>query len=239
MQKYWLLMLSLCSSAYAIEIAAFSKAKGQAVPPSWHVMGLPEQYNKPLTKFELVELPERVLQLKAEKSWGTLVHEVSDSVTPGAKLHWRWRLDQALPKADVRVKASEDSALKICASFKMPLEQVPFGERTLIRLAQLTAKAPIPTAVLCYTWGSKEPLGTEQTSLYTARVRFIVLANESTPLKTWQSQERDVYADFRKLFGSESGTVPPLSAIMIGADSDNTASTSLGFVDDVQWRPAP
>jgi hypothetical protein len=222
----------------AAELASFSKTPGAAVPAPWQVISLPERYNKPVTQFDLTDVDgAHVLRVKADKSWGSLAHPVKQAVTPETTLRWRWRLEQPLPKSDIHAKSTEDGALKVCLSFDMPAENIPSGERFLFRLAQTFSREKIPTATLCYLWGSKEAIGYEQASLFTARVRFIVVANESSPLKTWQSKERNIHADFLKAFGQEAGTVPALSAILIGADADNTQGSSLGYVGDVQLIP--
>jgi Protein of unknown function (DUF3047) len=225
----------LSASASAAGIVAFSSTTGSQPPAPWHVVGLPERYNKPVTQFDLVDVDgAHVLRVRAEKSWGSVVHPVKEAVKPNSVLRWRWQLVQPLAKADIHAKPTEDSPLKVCLSFDMPAENIPSGERALFRLAQFLSKEKIPTATLCYIWGNKEAMGYEQASLFTARVRFVVVANESTPLKTWQTKERNIHADFLKAFGHEAGTVPALSAILVGADADNTQGSSDGYVGDVQ-----
>lgn len=225
----------LSANAWAASIGAFSSTPGSQAPTPWQIVGLPERYAKPVSQFDLVDVDGvHVLRVRAEKSWGSLVHPVKEAIKPNTILRWRWRLEQPLPKADIHAKATEDSPLKICLSFDMPVENIPSGERTLFKFAQFLSKEKIPTATLCYIWGAKEAIGYEQASLFTARVRFIVLANESTPLKTWAIKERNVYADFIKAFGQEAAIVPAVSAIVIGADADNTQGSSYGYVGDVQ-----
>ena len=220
--------------AHAASIAAFSSEPGSQPPKPWQVVGLPERFAKPLTQFDLTDVEgTHVLRVKADKSWASLVHPVSESVKPNTVLRWRWRLDQPLPKSDIHTKATEDGALKVCLSFDMPLENIPAGERSLFKFVQFFSKEKIPTATLCYLWGSKEAIEYQQASLFTARVRFIVLANEGVALKTWATKERNIYVDFLKAFGHEAHAVPALSALIIGADADNTGGSSLGYVGDV------
>lgn len=221
--------------AGAASVTAFSSVQGSQPPAPWIAAGLPERYKIPITQFDLTEHDgARVLRVRTDKSWGSVVHRVNEPVKPNTAIRWRWRLDQPLPKADIRSKESEDSPLKVCLSFDMPVDKIPSGERALFKLAQLFASEKIPTATLCYVWGNKEAVGYEQASLFTNRVRFIVVANDATPLKTWVSNERNVHADFLTAFGQETQTVPALSAILVGADSDTTLGLSLGYAGDVQ-----
>jgi hypothetical protein len=49
-----------------------------------------------------------------------------------------------------------------------------------------------------------------------------------------------VAADFAQLFADElpqGAAVPPVRAVLIGADSDNTGAQSAGWVRDLQWQP--
>ena len=230
----------LGANGRAAGLSAFSSAPGSQPPVPWQVVGLPNRSEKPVTQFDLTDVDgAHALRVRADKSWGSLVHPTKDAVKPGTMLRWRWRLDQPLPKADIHAKATEDSPLKVCVSFDMPVDKIPGAERTMFRFAQFMAREKLPTATLCYIWGAKEAIGYEQASLFTARVRFVVLANESTPLKTWASKERDIYADFMKAFGHEAGTVPALIAIVIGADADNTLGQSYGYVGDLQLLASP
>jgi Protein of unknown function (DUF3047) len=235
-----LLLAALCPVVQAASPPAFSKASAGSAPAPWRVIGLPERYAKPLTQFDIVELAgSKVLRVKADQSWGTLAIGSSppEPVSPQTTLKWLWRLDQALPLADLSRKTTEDSALKVCVSFDMPADSIPSGERALFKLVQFFTRDKIPTATLCYVWAHKESIGHAQASPVTNRVRYIVLANASTALQTWHAQERNLHADFLKAFGHEAGIVPARNAIVLGADSDNTTASSLGYVGDVQVAP--
>ena len=230
----------LCPLAQAASLPAFSTANAGPAPAPWRVIGLPERYAKPITQFEVVDLSgAKVLRIKADQSWGTLAlgSTPPEPVSPQTTLKWRWRLDQALPQADLSRKATEDAALKVCVSFDMHADSIPAGERTLFKLAQFFTRDKIPTATLCYVWAHKEAVGHAQASPVTNRVRYLVLANASTALQTWHAQERNLHADFLKAFGHEVGMAPARTAIVLGADSDNTAAVSVGYIGDVQVLP--
>ena len=202
---------------------------GEQPQAPWHVVGLPAQA-KPLTRFSMVSLDgQRVLKVEAQASYGNLVHPVLEN--PGAhRLSWRWRLDEGLPGADLRRKDGDDSPVKICALFDLAMSAVPFVERQVLRVARLRTDEVLPAASVCYVWDSRLPAGTVLDNAYTRRVRMVVLRGPDAPLHTWVTETRDVWADFKRLFGDEADVPPPLVGVAIGADADNTLAHSLAHV---------
>jgi hypothetical protein len=222
----------------ATQPASFSTGKLGAVAAQWKLQTLPERYAKPATEFAIVDLDRRqVLEVKAEKSWGSLGFALQSTISPNTQLNWTWRLDQALEKADIRQKPTEDSPLKVCASFDMPVSAIPGIEQAGFRFAQLLTRERLPTATICYVWGNIEPVNLIQASLFTRRVVFIVVDNKESSAKTWITHSRNLHADFLKAFGAETLTVPPVRAILVGADSDNTTGQSMGYISDLKLKP--
>lgn len=198
------------------------------------MVGLPQQ-SKPLTRFSVLEQDgQRVLRVEADNAYGNLVHALKD--TRAGTLAWRWRVDQPAAGADLKRKRGDDVALKVCAFFDMPMSQVPFVERQLLRIASSRAGEKLPTATLCYAWDATLPQGTLLHNAYTHRVRYIV--THGTP-KQWREETHDLAADFQRAFGDEAQEVPPLTAIVVGADTDNTGSHSIGHVSELRLQSAP
>lgn len=207
---------------------------GDAAPPAWRPIALPPSKGIPATVFTVAGTgAERALLVRTQASYGNLVHAWQG---PARMLRWRWRLEQALPAADLRSKAGDDVALKVCLLFDMPLAALPFGERTALSLARAVSGEPLPSATLCYVWDTRLPPGTLLPNAYSARVRYLVL--DSGPSRAgWQVHERDVAADFLRAFGAESAQVPPLTAVAVGGDSDNTGGSSAGLINGLSLAP--
>jgi hypothetical protein len=213
-------------------LVPLESAAGAAPPEPWRVVGLPKKF--PLTGFELVEAAgERALRITTDGSYGNLVHAWQG---PARTLQWRWRLERPLAAADLRSKQGDDVALKVCLLFDLPLSALPFGERTTLALARAVSGEALPAATLCYVWDTRLPVGTLLPNAYSERVRYLVLSS-GPPVPGWQSHRRDVAADFLRAFGHESAQVPPLSAVAVGADADNTRGSSLGWVTGLSLSP--
>lgn len=212
---------------------------GERVGSGWQFSGLPDQ-TLPRTRYESVLLDgQRVLRVEAQGSYGHLVHDLPPSTAPASgQLVWRWRLDRPNPQADLRVKAGDDVALKVCASFDLPLAQVPFVERQVLRLARSRTGQALPAATVCYVWAPSLPAGTVLDNVYSRRLRMVVVRGQGDALGAWAQERRDVAADLRRLFGDELGAaLPPLTAIAVSADADNTGADSLGHVAAVALQP--
>jgi hypothetical protein len=234
-------MVCATASAFAQSLSPLVPPDG-AAPSTWRFVGFPKsKADLPATRFELADVQgERALKVSTRASYGTWVHDLNNA-EPG-RLQWRWRLDQALTGgkglADILTKAGDDAALKVCVMFDHPLDRVPFVERTLLRIARSLSGEDLPAATLCYVWDSVHPAGLQGPNPYTPRVRFITLQGKGAGLAQWQTETRDVAADFAKLFAEEwpaGAAVPKVRAVLVGADSDNTGAESVGWVKALNW----
>ncbi|MBT9553667.1 MAG: DUF3047 domain-containing protein [Hydrogenophaga sp.] len=221
-----------------------------ALNPAWRFVGFPKrQADLPATRFSAGRVDgQPALQVVTASSYGSLVHDLKGA--PPARLRWRWRLDQPLTGGqtppDLTTKAGDDAALKVCVMFDHPLERVPFVERTVLRMARSVSGEPLPAATLCYVWDSGHAAGRQGDNPYSRRVRYLSLRGSETPASQWVAEDRDVARDFITLFADElpQGAqtpltgVPKVGTVLIGADSDNTASRSSGWVADLGWGPA-
>jgi Protein of unknown function (DUF3047) len=211
-------------------------AEGLRLGPGWRVAGLPQQ-KMPLTRYAVAEVDGReAVRLQASASYGNLVFDLPGQPAP-ARLRWSWRLDQPNAAVDLMRKEGDDAAAKVCLSFELPLERVPFMERQVLRLARSRAGEALPAATLCWVWGRAEAREAVLANPYSRRVRVIVLRNQSDATGRWFDEDRDVAADWRRTFGDESDEVPPLAAAIVAADADNTGAASVAHVAGLRFGP--
>lgn len=202
-------------------------------PAPWHLVGLPQQA-KPWTRFDSVTLDgQRVLRIEADASYGNLVHPLHEEVGAPHRLSWRWRLDEPNLLADLTRRAGDDSPVRVCAMYDLPLQAVPFVERQVLRVARLRSGEVLPAASVCYVWDARLAAGAVLANAFTRRIRYVVLEGPQAPLHQWLPEKRDIDADFLRLFGDETRSVPPLLGIAIGADADNTRAHSVAHLADL------
>ena len=171
--------LAVCTLAQADSVEAlrpFSNARSEQPPAPWHFTSLP---NKTPTRFEVVQQGnQRVLKVEADQSYGNLVHRTLVPLQSEPTLAWRWRVDQFVQGADLRTKAGDDGAAKLCVFFDFPADRLSFAERAKLTLARAASGEDVPSEVLCYVWDNKEPKGTSLVNAFTNRMRMLVLEFE-------------------------------------------------------------
>ena len=210
-------------------------AVGATPTAPWHVVGLPQQ-TKPFTRFSVVDIDgKRAIKIEADESYGNLAHPVQMAVP--AHLAWQWRIEKPLENADLRQRSGDDTAVKVCVSFDHSIDNIPFTDRQILRIARGKTTEPVPAATVCYVWDAKLAAGTTLDNAFTRRMRYIVLESGTDRLNKWVAEKRDVGADFLKLFRDESTTVPPIVGVAVGADSDNTQSHSVAYVSGIALEP--
>ncbi len=213
----------------------FSTMAAGLVTAPWRVVGLPDQ-KFPLTRFAITLSGNTpVLRLQADASYGNLVFDMQATTLPAAALlRWRWQLERAPEGANLRRKDGDDVPLKVCALFDMALDGMSFGEQTKLRIARAISGAPLPAATLCYVWDRQLPVGAVLPNIFSPRVRYLVVSQGPAMPGQWIAIERNLASDFMAAFGQETAVLPPLLALAVGADTDNTGSASLSYVGDLR-----
>lgn len=230
-------LTAMCVAAASADsiVAPFGPTGAPPAAP-WKLIGLPGQ-TKPFTRFQVAEVDgHHALRVEADASYGNVVDPLQRD---GAHLHlaWQWRVEELVAASDLTTRQGDDTALKVCTLWDMPLDAVPFVERQLLKVARGRSADPLPAATVCYVWDAHLAIGTTLDNAFTRRLRYVVLRSGDAPLHAWTGENRDIAADFMTLFGSETKTLPPLVGIAIGADADNTRGHSVGMVADLQLQP--
>lgn len=203
----------------------------------WRLALLPRQ-TKPVTRF----LPEPVdgklaLRIDADASYGNLLHELPTGGLQPQRLKWSWRMQQPNPGTQLDRRSGDDMAARVCLSFEVPIDALPFSDRVALRLARSMAGQNLPAATLCWVWGHAEAPGTVLPSPFTNRVRYIVLRNAGDAPGRWLEESRDIATDFRRAFGGEIPGLPPVIAVLVGGDADNTGAHSVAYIAGLHFEP--
>ena len=211
----------------------FSKlSPGQAMPKDFRMVAYP---NIKPNKFALVfDEGRTVLRVESNNSAGSMAVPVSLlGAQASTTLQWRWKVDRLLDKADMDEKLADDHSARLYVFFDVPLESLPFADRTKIKLARSISGIDVPTAALCYVWDNKHRVGYTAWSPFTRQLRKVVLQSGPGAVGQWRLEARDVAADFKEAFGFEA---PAITGISVGNDTDNTDDRVTSWFGDVSFK---
>jgi hypothetical protein len=212
-------------------LAAFSSATpGGAMPAPWQVVTLPTKPRQ--TRYDIVSLDgASVLRVRADGSYGNLLHPLAGE--RAQRLAWRWRVDEPIEHADLTRKNGDDVPARVCLLFDLPLERLALHDRLKVEIARALFGRDVPAASICYVWDRQLAAGTWLANAFTDRVQMLVL--RSRGYGAWAEESRDIAADFAHAFPYEArGGTPPLAAVGVSADGDNTGGSSLAYFGDLR-----
>lgn len=148
-------------------------------------------------------------------------------------LAWRWKVENVLENADATKKSGDDYAARIYVAFEYTPERASFWEKTTYGALKLVYGHYPPRGVLNYVWDNKLPKGKSLDNAYTDRAKMIVVESGTEKAGEWVWEERNVYEDYKILFGSEP---PRISFVAIMTDTDNTGESAVAYYDDIAFK---
>lgn len=153
----------------------------------------------------------KVLQARAASSASGLGTKINIPLKPSTTFTWRWRIDKVPPKGSEDVKKTFDHTARLFVAFKTGIG---------------------PPRTINYVWANKTPVGKTFNHPSSNRARFIVLQNGNEKANQWVTEQRDLYADWKQLFGDDEP--PAIVSVGLMTDSDGVATTVTGWYDDLK-----
>lgn len=150
-------------------------------------------------------------------------------VTATPRLHWRWMVERGLTVANERVKAGDDFAARVYVLFRFDGRHASLPARVRHRIAALLFGADVPGHAINYVRSSAEPAGRTWDNPFASESKMISLG-PAVP-GAWTAEAVDVVADYRRLVG---GDPPPLMALAVMTDSDNTCQRAVAYFADFE-----
>jgi hypothetical protein len=148
-------------------------------------------------------------------------------------IRFSWLLPQLIANADMGDRASDDSPVRLVLAFEGDRSTFSLKNAMLNELALTLTGEEMPYATLMYVWCNRRPVGSVVHNHRTDRIRQLVVESGSTGLQQWRDYERNIRADYEKVFGEAPGA---LVGIAVMTDSDNTKSTVLAHYGDISLR---
>ncbi|MEO7149925.1 MAG: DUF3047 domain-containing protein [Rhodanobacteraceae bacterium] len=228
-----LCMVAVSNAADTTLTLRFSDAApGMKLPPGWTPYALSSHV--PLAQIALVrDGVDNVLRIRADAATGAITHPLN--LPAATTLSWRWKVDHAVAAADLGRKDGDDFAARVYVFFDLPASALSFGERFKLALTRSVLGVDLPRAALCYVWDNRHPIGTIAPNAYYGGVRMIVLRSGDADAGRWQTQRRDLAADFRAAFGRAA---PRITGVALASDTDNTRGHATAWFGDLVLTPS-
>lgn len=173
--------------------------------------GWTDEAYKGKTVYELVtENDKKVLKAHSDKSASGLLRKIKVNPKEYPILRWAWKVEHSLKKEDVRRKSGDDFAARVYVVFP----------GTFIW----------NTRAINYVWANKMPLGSAAPSPYTGHAIIVAVESGDEKAGQWVSEERNIYEDYRKMFGKEP---PRIGALAIMTDTDDTRDEVTAWYGDI------
>lgn len=158
---------------------------------------------RPAYDFAVVEDEgHRALLLKSRNEHSTIAKEIRVDLRATPFLEWTWKALRLPVGADIRTKETSD----LTAHIYVIWPRFP---------AMLRAR------LIGYVWDTSAPAQTIEKSRKTGTVHFFVLRSGPAQLNQWLTERRNVYEDYRKVFGEDPEDP---RAIALSIDTNDTRS---------------
>lgn len=169
-----------------------------------------------------------VIEVASSSSVSRLYRPIEVDLDATPVLTWRWRVDDPVPPTDLTRKGEDDTAITLYVGFPWDPGRASFMERLTRPLVEGYAGEDAPGRVLAYVFGGAHQRGEVVASPHLGSAGFMrVLRPAESPTGEWFEERVDLAADYREAFGEDP---PDPAQIAISADTDDTGSSSRGFV---------
>lgn len=204
----WLLLLALTLSNaeadFTIPLGEFSQNR---------LDGWEQKSFKGETRYHLQKL-DGVMALFADShaSGSGLFKEQTIDLEQTPVLNWSWRIANRLPGLDEQSKAGDDYAARVYVVVKGGL-------------------AFWQTKAINYVWAGNSAKDSVWPNAFAGdHAMMLALRGPEAPLNSWQTEKRNVRADFKKLFGED---VRRIDAVAIMTDTDNSNGSVSAVYGDI------
>lgn len=167
------------------------------------------------TRYEITQLDsETALLADSRDSASALYKKQRIDISKYPYINWRWRIENKLDTGDEKLKSGDDYAARVYV--------VVSGGIAIWR-----------TKAINYVWANSSPKYDIWPNAFAGN-KAIMLAQRSSGDKTstWVTEKRNVYEDFKKLFGAE---IRYVDGVALMTDTDNNGGSAKSYYGDIYF----
>lgn len=168
------------------------------------------------TEYSIVQIDGRkALRAVSKNAASGLVKKIEKDPSQYPLLRWSWKIEHTLKRENATKKSGDDFVARVYVVFP----RVLFWK----------------TRAINYVWSAKLPKGTAIPNAYTANAVMVAVESGDGKAGTWVSEERNIFEDYKNFFGEDP---PPLGAVALMSDTDNTADEAVAYFGDIFLSPS-
>jgi hypothetical protein len=210
--------LSALADAPAIVVEDWSKHPPgtRGIPDGWKS----QNWGHPKYDFTIAtDGNARVLHMRSEGDSSNISREVKVDLKEYPILEWRWKAVALPAGADLRKKDTDDQAAQLYVVFP--------------RFPQA-----VRSRIIGYVWDTTAPAGLTVKSTKTSTVTYVVVRSGPADLGKWLTERRNVWDDYRRIYGEDPAE--DVGGVSIGIDSDDVngkAESYFGLIAFLKRSP--
>jgi len=204
-------VILMCSApawaADQVVIADFSSAvDASSVPAGWQVKEKSGKAAFAVVKDDGVA----AVRLRSANTSFSLQKEVLVNLQQYPVLTWKWKVTKLPVGADFRKSDTDDQAAQLFLAFSK-------------------------TRAIVYIWDTTAPEGTMGNAAgpFFMSIKSVVVRSGKNGTGSWLTESRNVYDDYRKLFGEEPGDI---RGVRMQINSQHTGTSAESFFADVVFK---
>jgi len=184
----------------------------RGIPDGW----TGQTWGTPRYDFTVVtDATGHVMHLRSRDDNSTISKEVRVDVRRFPILTWRWKMVTLPRGGDARRRETDDQAGQLYVAFpRFP---------TTLR-----------SRVIGYVWDTTAPAGTVTRSPSVGAVTYVVVRSGGDDVGRWVTETRDVYADYRAIYGEEP--TEEIRVMSVAIDSNDTRSSAEAYMGAIRFR---
>lgn len=191
---------------------------------------------KTATRFRYARMEGRdAIAAESDASASMLRQELRIEPEELGNVRFSWKVPGLIEQADLALRERDDAPVRVVLAFEGDRSRFSPRDAALSELARALTGEEMPYATLMYVWCNQRAPGTVIRSPRTDRIRKLVVESGAARLDRWLDYERDIRADYERVFGEKPGA---LVGVAIMSDSDNTRSQVRAWYGPLRLLPA-
>lgn len=152
------------------------------------------------------------VRIRSTNTSFSLQKEVKVDLKQYPVLTWKWKVTKLPEGGDFRKSSADDQAAQLFLAFSK-------------------------TKAMVYIWDTTAPQGTmgKAAAPFIMSIKAIVVRSGKPDTGTWLTETRNVYEDYKKLFGEEPGAV---AGVRLQINSQHTKTSAESYFADVVFEKA-